>query len=95
MSQESIDLPNVIYLGSKTWCQACKVALPVIQRCCEELSIPLTEVDCDTDPKTAAAYNASSLPTVIVEKYGQEAYRWEGAYPAKRVLELLKKANSL
>lgn len=95
MSPEPTDIPNVIYVGSKTWCQSCKVALPIIQQCCEEMGIPLTLIDADEDLKATASHNISSLPTVIVLKHGIECYRWEGAYPKKRVLELLKKANSL
>ena len=72
-----------------SYCGACCVYAPVIEKAVTELGLPFEKLDAEDDCREVAHLNVSALPTTILMRGGQEQRRWEGAYSPKKTLELL------
>jgi len=75
-----------------TWCQPCKQLAPVF----EELKNELTEVtfetiDVDQNRESAINQGIVSVPTVVLEKDGQQLYRLSGVLPKSVIAGVIKK----
>ena len=61
------------------WCGSCKVLTPVMENVKSKFSqVSFENVDIDTDFETAQKYYVRSVPTVIIEKNGEEVQRFVG-----------------
>ena len=60
--------PKVILFGA-SWCQACKLIKPLLERVSE-----VQYVDVDEDVDTTAAYGVRNLPTYINTETGDRGF---------------------
>jgi len=75
-----------------TWCGPCKQLAPVF----EELKNEITEVtfetiDVDQNKEYAINQGIVSVPTVILEKDGQQVYYFSGVLPKSVIAGIIKK----
>jgi thioredoxin 1 len=77
-----------------TWCQPCKQLALVFEELKNEMANKATPVvfqtiDVDQNRESAAQNNVSGVPTVILEKNGQEVHRFTGVIPKQSILNLI------
>ena len=75
-----------------TWCGPCKQLAPVF----EELKNEITEVtfetiDVDQNKEAVIAEGIVSVPTVVLEKDGEQVYRFSGVLPKSVIAGVIKK----
>jgi thioredoxin len=65
---------------SASWCGPCKVLAPIFNQVKSEVSdVVFQEVDVDADSSAAIQYKVRGVPTIVIEKDGQEVKRIVGA----------------
>ena len=62
---------------SATWCGPCQTFKPIMNEIANE-GHSVQFIDIDSERDTAQQYNVRSVPTVIIEKDGQELNRFVG-----------------
>jgi len=61
------------------WCGPCKLLAPIFDQVKSEVSgVLFQDVDVDADSALAIKYNVRGVPTIIIEKNGQEVKRLVG-----------------
>jgi thioredoxin 1 len=62
------------------WCGPCRMMTPVIEEIADELSgkLKVAKLDIDSSQKTTAAFEVTSIPTLILFKGGKEIRRIVG-----------------
>ena len=64
---------------SASWCGPCKQLAPIFDQVKSEVSgVSFQDVDVDADSALAIKYNVRGVPTIIIEKDGQEVKRLVG-----------------
>jgi thioredoxin len=64
---------------SATWCGPCKTLAPIYNEAKSEiLDVAFQEIDVDSDSASAIKYNVRSVPTIVIEKDGNEVKRVSG-----------------
>jgi thioredoxin 1 len=64
---------------SAAWCGPCKVLTPIFDQVKSEVSdVSFQEVDVDTNSSLAIQYKVRGVPTIVIEKDGQEVKRIVG-----------------
>jgi thioredoxin 1 len=64
---------------SGEWCGPCKLLAPIFEQVKLEVSgVSFQDVDVDADSALAIKYNVRGVPTIIIEKNGQEVKRLVG-----------------
>ena len=64
---------------SASWCGPCKMLAPVMENITPKFSnVRFTNVDVDEQFEIASKYGIRSVPTVVIEKNGQEVKRMSG-----------------
>lgn len=82
------------------WCGPCRMVAPVLERLAERYPgrLKVVKVNVDDNPVTARAYDASSIPTLVMIRDGKAVGRVVGAQPepalAAQVEPLLPPARS-
>lgn len=62
-----------------TWCGPCRALAPVMENVKTKFNgVRFTDVDVDTQYEEAQKYFVRSVPTVVIEKDGQEVQRFAG-----------------
>jgi len=76
------------------WCGPCKMMAPVLKQVKDEVqdNASIIKVDIDKNQHTAAAYNISAVPTLLLFKNGKVMWRQSGVVPKP---ELVKKIKEL
>ena len=66
-----------------TWCRPCLMVAPIVDELAEKYSgkIDFVKVEVDQNPKTAAAYNVMSIPTILIFKNGKPVSHMVGLRP--------------
>lgn len=80
------------------WCGPCRMMEPTIKRLedkynVEGSTITITDIDVDSDKRSAAKYGVRSIPTIVFLKSNEEKTRIVGAtteQEIEKVLESLK-----
>lgn len=72
-----------------SWCGACKMLSPVLDRLAQEDSYEVFKVNIDEDKAFAKELGVSSIPSVFVYKNGQVVANWVGYQP----YEVMKKKS--
>ena len=74
-----------------TWCGPCRMLAPIIAEIAEENAgkIKVCKVDVDEQPDLASRFRISSIPTLLVFKYGEMTASSLGYQPKEDVLALL------
>jgi thioredoxin 1 len=64
---------------SASWCGPCKVLAPIFNQVKSEVSdVTFQEVDVDAESSLAIQYKVRGVPTIVIEKDGQEVKRIVG-----------------
>lgn len=65
---------------SATWCGPCKMQKPIIDDLKEKYGdqVDIKEVDVDENGEMARNYNVMAVPTIVIEKDGEEVKRFTG-----------------
>ncbi len=77
-----------------TWCGPCRMLAPILDQVAKELSgkVTIAKIDIDHAEETAAQFEISSVPTMILFKDGDEIARIEGLRDASEIKELIQSA---
>ena len=73
-----------------TWCQPCKMMLPVLEQVSEELASTLAVAKVDVDANPDLASGITSVPTLRLYKDGEVVLEVTGAKPKPALLLLLE-----
>ena len=67
-----------------SWCAPCRMVAPAVERLTQELAgrIKAVKVNVDEAPRTAARFDARSIPTLLLLRDGRVVARQVGALPA-------------
>jgi thioredoxin 1 len=73
-----------------TWCGPCKALSPIMNEIQSEVNgVQFITIDVDQNRESAAQNNVSGVPTVILEKNGQEVHRFTGVMSKQSILNLI------
>ncbi len=73
-----------------SWCGPCRRVGPVLDAIAEERpDIKVCKINVDEESELAAAFQVTSIPTLVVIKDGQVTNRTMGALPKHQILALL------
>lgn len=77
------------------WCGPCRTLAPVLEQVAKDLHGKATigKVDIDNEQKTAAQYQITSVPTMILFKDGKEIGRLVGLRTADAIKEFIDSAK--
>ena len=74
-----------------TWCQPCTQLAPIFSELQNELTgVQFQTIDVDNNRDLALENNISSVPTVILEKDGQQVYRFSGVLPKSVIAGIIR-----
>jgi thioredoxin 1 len=77
---------------TSSWCQPCKVLAPLMEQLQQEIpEVSFQTFDVDQSKESVIALGITSVPTVIVEKDGQQVYRFSGVLPKATITGIIKK----
>ena len=76
------------------WCGPCRTLAPVLEQVAKDVDGKATvgKVDIDNEQKTAAQFQITSVPTMILFKNGKEVGRLIGLRTADAVKDFIKSA---
>ncbi len=76
------------------WCGPCRTLAPVLEQVAKDVSgkAVIGKIDIDNEQKTAAQFQITSVPTMILFKNGKEVGRLVGLRTADAVKEFIKSA---
>ncbi len=73
------------------WCGPCRMVSPLVDEISEEnADIKVCKINVDDEPELVAAFNVSSIPTLVVVKDGAVSAQAVGARPKQAILDMLK-----
>jgi thioredoxin 1 len=78
------------------WCGPCKAMAPMLVQFQKEMGnqVRVIKVDVDRNPEAAAQFKVQAVPTLILFKSGNIAWKHSGAVPVQTLKEAFKKALS-
>jgi thioredoxin 1 len=73
------------------WCGPCQMMKPVLQELHQKFGdkLRILKIDVDKNPAVAQAFEVQGIPTLILFKNEEIAWRQSGAMPAKQLEEVL------
>lgn len=73
------------------WCGPCKTMAPILEKVKKSVGekASIIKIDVDKNPAAAAAYQVSSVPTLILFKEGKPLWRQSGVVSASVLENLL------
>jgi thioredoxin 1 len=75
-----------------SWCKPCSILAPIFSELQNEITeVSFQTIDVDQNRDLALEANVSSVPTVILEKDGQQVYRFSGVIPKSVIAGIIKK----
>ncbi len=76
------------------WCGPCRSLAPIIEEVAQHFQnkAVIAKIDIDSEQKTAAEYQVTSVPTMILFKDGKEVDRLIGLRDAEGVIEFVQSA---
>ena len=79
------------------WCGPCRIVGPVMDQLASESqgNYRVTKLNVDDNPQTAARFQISSIPTMLIFKDGKLVDRLVGAQPKQAIAERLRIAGQL
>jgi len=72
-----------------SWCGPCRMMAPAFAEAAAKLSpqVILAKLNTEEAPQTAAQFNISSIPTMILFKAGKEVSRQSGAMNSRQIAQ--------
>src|SRR6201993_1040342 len=78
------------------WCGPCKMFGPIFEQASDRYpDAVFGKVDTEAQPEVAAAFNISSIPTLMIVRDNIVLYAQPGALPEAALEELITKAEAL
>lgn len=76
------------------WCGPCRALSPIVDEIAQEgrPGLKVCKVNVDDHPELGQKYGVLSIPTLLVLRDGQAVTSAVGAWPKKKILEMLEKA---
>lgn len=75
-----------------TWCGPCKVLAPIFSQLEQEMTnVTFETIDVDQHKDLTAQFNVTSVPTIIIEKNGEQVYRFSGVLPKTVIAGTIQK----
>ena len=75
-----------------TWCGPCKQLAPVFEELQNEIKeVTFETIDVDQNREATIEQGVVSVPTVILEKDGEQVYRFSGVLPKSVIAGVIKK----
>lgn len=74
------------------WCGPCKTMAPLLKQVKDEVkdNASIIKIDIDKNQQTAALYNISAVPTLLLFKNGRVLWRQSGVVPKAELIKKLK-----
>ena len=84
------DVPVLVDLWA-AWCGPCRMLSPILEEIAAEKGdeLKIAKINVDEEPELAAAFQASSIPMLVVMKQGKVTNVSVGYIPKEQVLALL------
>ena len=84
------DVPVLVDLWA-SWCGPCRMLSPILAEIAAEKEgeLKVAKINVDEEPELAAAFQASSIPMLVVMKQGKVTNVSVGYIPKEQVLALL------
>ncbi|MEY3983851.1 MAG: hypothetical protein RL160_1410 [Bacteroidota bacterium] len=78
------------------WCGPCKAMAPMLVQFQKEMGnqVRVIKVDVDRNPEAAASFRVQAVPTLMLFKSGNIAWKHSGAVPVQTLKEAVKKVLS-
>lgn len=75
-----------------SWCGPCKMIAPIVEEIAEEYkdTVKVGKVNVDEQPELSAAFNISSIPTIMIFRNGKIENTVIGYKPKEQLVSLLK-----
>jgi thioredoxin 2 len=69
------------------WCGPCRMIAPVLEELAQQMGsqVRFAKLNIDENPRTAARFNVSSIPTLLLLKSGREVDRIVGLQPKEEI----------
>jgi thioredoxin 1 len=81
----------IIKRFTASWCKPCSILTPIFSELQGEIpGVSFQTIDVDNNRDLALENNVSSVPTVILEKDGQQVYRFSGVLPKSVIAGIIR-----
>ena len=74
------------------WCGPCKMMKPILQELHQTMGerVRILKLDIDKNPDVANAFGISSVPTLMLFKHGNIAWRQSGVIQARQLAQVIQ-----